>query len=252
MRRFVLLLSLVMAPSALAQSTEPSTLSTPEAETGPHIPAQLVTARFTTLSSEIPAAIEAISVKEGERFTKGQDLVILDCAVQKAQLAEAKALVVSAERTRAALARLRELGSTGTVEVEKASAEAAVAKAKLVLAETVVSKCAIPAPYDGRAIARQAQPHQYVQAGQPVLDILDDGELEVEFIVPSQWIPQLAVGRAIDITVDETRKTYPGEIVRLGAKVDSVSHSARVIAAIKGTYPELLSGMTGRVRMVTR
>lgn len=214
----------------------------------PVIPAQLVASQFTTLSAELPAKIERISVKEGERFKAGQALVVFDCSIQKAQLDEARAVLAAAEKTKAAHKRLLELNSTGTLEVDKAISEAAVAQAKVNSARAVVSKCEIAAPFTGRVAERKAQAHQYVQAGQPLLDILDDTALEAEFIVPSAWAPRMKTGMAVDILVDETAQAYPAEIVRLGAKADAVSHSVKVMAAIKGTFPELMAGMTGRVQ----
>lgn len=215
----------------------------------PMIPAQLVASQFTTLSAELPAKIDRIAVKEGERFKAGQVLVAFDCSIQKAALDEARAMLAAADKAKAAHKRLLELNSTGTLEVEKAIADAAVAGAKMNSAQAVVSKCAIPAPFPGRVAERKAQAHQYVQAGQALMDILDDSALEAEFIVPSAWAPKLKAGMGVEILVDETAKAYPARIARLGAKADPVSHSVKVIAEIKGDSPELMAGMTGKVRM---
>ena len=87
------------------------------------------------------------------------------------------------------------------------------------------------------------------QAGQPVLDILDDSALDAEFIVPSGWVRAIKPGMPIQVTVDETRRTYTAKVSRIGAKVDAVSHSVKVVAEIRGDFPELIAGMTGRVQM---
>jgi hypothetical protein len=47
------------------------------------------------------------------------------------------------------------------------------------------------------------------------------------------------------IEVDETGKSYPARITRLGAKVDSASQSLEITAIILGEHTELLSGMSG-------
>lgn len=235
MRGVVLAVVLTFPAVSLAQETA--------------IPAQLVAARTTTLSAEVPAKIDKITVKDGERFQGGQLLVAFDCTLQRAQLDEARAILIAADKSKAAHKRLLELNSAGALEVEKAVADAAVAQAKLNSAQAVVSKCTVTAPYPGRVIERKAQAHQYVQAGQPLLDILDDSSLEAEFIVPSGWAPNLKAGTAVEIVVDETRKPYPAKIVRFGARVDSVSHSVKIVAEINGHFPELMAGMTGKVRM---
>ena len=215
----------------------------------PVIPVQLVAVQFTTLSAELPGKIDRITVKEGDRFKEGQTLVAFDCVIQRAQLDEAQAVLGAAEKSKAVHKRLLELNSAGTLETEKSASDAAVAQAKLNSAHAVTSKCGITAPFSGRVVEQKARAHQYVQAGQPILDILDDSALEAEFIVPSGWVRALKPGMVVQVTVDEARKTYPAKISRVGAKVDAVSHSVKVVAEIRGDFPELIAGMTGRVQL---
>ena len=215
----------------------------------PVIPVQLVAVQFTTLSAELPGKIDRIAVKEGDRFKEGQQLVAFDCVIQRAQLDEAQAVLGAAEKSKAVHKRLLELNSAGTLETEKSASDAAVAQAKLNSARAVTTKCGIAAPFSGRVVEQKARAHQYVQAGQPILDILDDSTLEAEFIVPSGWVRNLKPGLVVQVAVDEVKKVYPAKIARVGAKVDAVSHSVKVVAEVKGDYPELIAGMTGRVQM---
>jgi len=215
----------------------------------PAVPVQLVAVQYTTLSAELPSKIDRIAVKEGDRFKEGQQLVAFDCVIQRAQVEEAQAILGAAEKSKAVHKRLLELNSAGTLETDKAAADAAVAQAKLNSARAVATKCGITAPFSGRVVEQKARAHQYIQAGQPILDILDDSSLDAEFIVPSGWVRAIKQGTVIQVAVDETRKVYPAKITRVGAKVDAVSHSVKVVAEIKGDYPELIAGMTGRVQM---
>jgi hypothetical protein len=59
----------------------------------------------------------------------------------------------------------------------------------------------------------------------------------------------LRIGGAFRVQIDETRKAYPARFIRLGARVDPVSQSIKVVAAINGKYPELMAGMSGRVQI---
>jgi hypothetical protein len=51
------------------------------------------------------------------------------------------------------------------------------------------------------------------------------------------------------VRIDETGKTYPAKVTRLGAKVDPVSQSVKVVAAIDGSFPELIAGMSGKIAL---
>ena len=208
---------------------------------------QLVPARSTTLSAEFPAKIDRISVREGESFAAGKTLVAFDCALQKAQLEEMRAILEAAKRKSTIHARLLELNSAGTLETELAATEVVKAEARFNTVRVVVSKCRIPAPYAGRVVTLGAHAHQYVQAGQPIMEILDDSILESEFIVPSGWIQGIRAGMAVTVAVTETGKIYAARVTRLGARIDPASHSVNVVAEIEGKHPELVAGMTGSV-----
>lgn len=90
---------------------------------------------------------------------------------------------------------------------------------------------------------------QFVQPGQPLLEILDDSVLELEFIVPSKWMAWVKPGYAFQVRIDETGRSYPAKVQRVGARVDPVSQSIKLSATIDGRFPELVSGMSGQVTL---
>ena len=211
------------------------------------IRAQLLPRRYTTLAAEIGAKVSRLPVAEGGSFLGGQTLVSFDCSLQQAQLNKARAALSAAQRTWEANKRLAELNSVGKVELDVSEAEAAKARAEVAANAAVIGKCMITAPFAGRVAEQKVREQQYVQPGQALLDIIDDSVLELEFIVPSSWLGWLRIGQVFKVEIDETRKTYPAKFIRIGARVDPVSQSVKVAAAIDGKFPELISGMSGRV-----
>jgi len=211
------------------------------------IRAQLSPRRYTTIAAEIGAKVSRVAVSEGASFRAGQTLVAFDCSLQQAQLQKAKAVLLGAERTFNANKRLEELRSVGKVELEVSEAEVGKAKADVAANNVLLSKCAVAAPFAGRVAEQKVREQQYVQAGQPLLEILDDSVLELEFIVPSRWLAWLKPGYAFQVQIDETGKSYPAKVQRIGARVDPVSQSVKLSAAIAGKFPELIAGMSGRV-----
>lgn len=216
-------------------------------EAAPEIRAQLTPRDYTTLAAEIGAKIERFPLREGERFHKGQTLVSFDCSVQQAQLDEARAALVAAQKTVAVNARLLELKTIGTLDNDLSLAEAEKARARVAAGAAVVSKCAVQAPYDGRVVEQKARSQQFVQPGQPLLDILDDEALELEFVVPSRWLIWLKTGYSFSVAIDETGKTYPATLTRVGARIDPVSQTVKVVGVIAGGRSGLIAGMSGRV-----
>ena len=212
-----------------------------------HIRAQLMPRRYTTIAAEIGAKISSLPVAESLSFKAGQLLVGFDCSLQKAQFDKAMAELEGAEQTLKSNMRLLELNSVGQLELDLSKSAANKARAEVGAHKAVLAKCQVIAPYSGRVAEQKVREQQYVQPGQALLDILDDSVLELEFLVPSMWLRWLKVGGAFQVQIDETQKTYPARFTRIGARVDPVSQSVKVVAAIHGKFPELIAGMSGNV-----
>ena len=234
------------APAASALRPAPQPRAAMERQ---DIRAQLMPRRYTTIAAEIGAKVSAIPVPEGGAFRAGQVLVSFDCSLQKAQLDKAQAELEGADQTLVANQRLEQLNSVGQLELDLSKSAVNKAKAEVGANRAVLAKCQVAAPFAGRVAEQKVREQQYVQPGQALLDILDDSVLELEFLVPSVWLRWLKVGGGFDVQVDETRKTYPAKFTRIGARVDPVSQSVKVAAAIHGRFPELMAGMSGKVQI---
>lgn len=237
------------AGAVAAQQSEPLPLPPSNAGGSPEIRAQLVPLHYTTLSSEMAGRIDKINTQVGDRFHQGDVLVVFDCGVPRAQVAHAQAVVTQAEKTYEINRRLKELKSLGQLELDVSAAEVLKGKADLEAAEAVESKCTIAAPFSGITAEQKAREFQYTTPGQPLLDILDDHTLEIELIAPSHWLSWLKPGYPFQVRIEETEKTYPARISRLGGRVDPVSQSIKVIGEIMGDAPDLMAGMSGRANV---
>lgn len=209
--------------------------------------AQLSPRDYTTLAAEIGAKVERVNAREGERFKKGETLIAFDCSIQRAQMAEARAALTAAEKTVSVNNRLLELQTIGKLESDVAQAERDKARAKVDASGAVLGKCTVPAPFDGRVVEQKVRSQQYVQPGQALLDVLDDSVLELDFVVPSKWLVWLKPGHTFQVAIDETARTYPVKLLRVGARIDPVSQSVKVTGAIGGHFAELAAGMSGKV-----
>lgn len=211
------------------------------------IKAQLSPVNETKIAAEISGRILRLPVQEGESFSKGELLVEFDCHLQRAQLQRVTAQAEIASRNHTANQRLLERGAVSKLEAENSASERTRALAEVKELTVLVDKCQITAPYAGKVAVRMTRAEEFVQAGQPLLEILDDSAMELEFIVPSAWISWLKKEYSLSILMDETNKTYPARITRVGAKIDSISRTVKVVAVIQGTNDELMPGMSGTI-----
>lgn len=212
-----------------------------------HLRAQLKARQSTLISSEMGGRIDQLKLRDGERFGAGSTLVKFNCSVEEAQLIKARATLEKKHKTYEVNQRLAELRSISTLEVAVAKTEAEEAKADVNVAQAVLKRCAIAAPFSGKVVELLARPYQSVRPGDPLLEIIDDKDLEVEFMAPSDATAHLKVGKKFRVTLDELGKTYNAEIVRLGGKVDAVSQTIKVYGRITDKASELLPGMSGAI-----
>ncbi|MBI0329761.1 efflux RND transporter periplasmic adaptor subunit [Burkholderia plantarii] len=206
---------------------------------------QLVSRDQVDVSSEISAKIASLPFRDGDTFRAGQTLVTLDCSLFNAQLRKAQADAEGARELLDTNRKLQALHSIGELDVQQAQAKQKASAADVAYMQTTVHKCAIAAPFDGRVSKRSASPQQFAEPGKPLLTIIDTSHLELKMIVPSKWLAWLRPGHPLSVQVDEVGRTYPARVARIGARVDPVTQTVDVTAALNGGAPELLPGMSG-------
>jgi membrane fusion protein (multidrug efflux system) len=94
------LVGLATALCAAAAAAQQSELTVPSSPNfgAPEIRAQLTPLRYTTLSSEMAGRVDKIATRVGGHFRQGDVLVMFDCAVPRAQVARAQAVLTQGER----------------------------------------------------------------------------------------------------------------------------------------------------------
>ncbi|MFI3156671.1 MAG: efflux RND transporter periplasmic adaptor subunit [Methylococcaceae bacterium] len=242
MKRLVLLLTL--APTSVPAESPPS-------QTDLHLRAQLKARQSTLISSEISARISQLKLHDGERFTAGQLLVGFHCTLEDAQLSKSEATLGKKLKTYEVNQQLEIRRSIGALELAVSKAEAEEAKADVRITQAMLDRCLIYAPFSGKVAEVIARPYQSVRPGDPLLEILDDKNLEVEFMAPSRSMPTLIPGKRFRVTLDEVAKSYQAEITRIGGKVDPVSQTIKVYGRIIDKADELLPGMSGAIEFTT-
>lgn len=212
----------------------------------------LAPAQETVLASQLSARIQSMNVSLGESFTKGKPLVRFECDEQQARLKMAEAELASARENHEAKLRLQGLQQAGEVEVSMAASNAERARAQVELTRAQLSQCAVVAPFSGRVVKLAAKPFQSVSAGQALIEIVSDGPLKLRLNVPGKWVSWLTKGTKFAVQIDETGKQYQASVTAINGRIDAVSQTIEVEAAIDQRAPDLLPGMSGTARLAPR
>lgn len=229
---------LIQAPSVLAQAAAGT-------DQDGRIRVQLTALNDLVVSSEVAARIERITVRDGDAFRSGALLVSFDCRTLEAQLEKSMATRDGARHHMETVQRLAELDSVGKLEADQARAKARETAADVQMVQSTLGKCRIFAPFAGRVVQRMASDHQFVNAGTPLLSLVDTRAIEVRLIVPSRWLAWLKGGSSFQVRLDDLEKTVDAKVKRIGARVDPISQSVELVAMVTGSTAGLLPGMSG-------
>ena len=203
----------------------------------------------TTLSSSVTAKIKSLNATIGAAFASGQTLISFDCEEPVAKLNMATAELSGAVESHEAKVRMQGLEQASDVEVALAASAAAKARAQVELQKAQVVQCTVVAPWSGRIAKIHVRSHMSVTPGQPMVDLIKSGPLRLKLNVSSRLIGKIKPGTAIEVSIDETAKTYPARILAVNSRVDPVSQTVEVEAAVTKFYAELFPGMSGTANL---
>jgi len=211
----------------------------------------LTAAQGINLTAEVAGTVRELLFKSGEKVSKGQPLLQLDDAVERATLAAAEADLglskVEFERIRTLLEK--KLASQSDFDRQSAQLQrnsATVAQLKALLA-----KKRIIAPFAGTIGIRQVDVGDFLNAGTPIATLQDLSTLYVDFFLPEQAVPQLAVGQKVQLEVAAwPQQPFTGELTAISPKVDEATRNVQIRASLPNPDEKLLPGMFANLEVL--
>jgi membrane fusion protein (multidrug efflux system) len=203
------------------------------------------------LRPEVSGRVAQLGFRDGERVKRGQVIVQLDDALQRAQLQQAKAL---ASIARTNLQRNRELVAQNFVSksaVDQTLSTLEVAEANVALAQAQLDRMQVRAPFDGIAGIRAVNIGDYVKDGADLVSVEDLSSMVVDFRLPERVMARLRIGQDVEVSFDGLPgRTYRANVDALDSLVDADGRSLLVRARLDNRDGALRSGMFARTRIV--
>jgi membrane fusion protein (multidrug efflux system) len=203
------------------------------------------------LSPEIAGRVNEILADEGQAVTAGTPIARLDQSVYRAEIAEIEAnLALSRANFKRADELLRK--KAGTVRArDEAEAELRANEAKLVLAQAMLDKTVIAAPFDGVLGLRSVSVGQYLEPGDPIFKLEQIDPLKLDFRVPEVQFTRIHIGQTINVRVDAfPDETITGTLYAIDPLVDENGRSVVIRARIPNESRRLRPGLFARVELV--
>jgi membrane fusion protein, multidrug efflux system len=203
------------------------------------------------LTVEAAGTVKQLEFRSGEQVSFNQPLLQLDSAVESSILATEQAELALAQvefqRGKNLLARQ----ALSKSEYDRLSAELEKSTARVAQLKALLERKRILAPFAGTIGIRQVDVGDYVTSGTPVATLQDLSKLFVDFYLPEQNVPQVAIGQQVRVSV----AAYPGEvfnaeIVAINPKVEVSTRNLQVRALLANPQSKLLPGMFANLQVL--
>jgi membrane fusion protein (multidrug efflux system) len=191
-----------------------------------------------------PGRVAAVNFRTGERVDMGDVLVELDDDIERADLAEAEAML--AER-RQAVERTRQLQQSNAVslaQLELVLAQNAAAEAQLDRARRRLADRDIRAPFAGVVGLTDVDPGARVEEGEAIARIDDLSEVEIEFSLPETLFAEIRPGQPVTAgSAAFPGRVFTGEVGAIDTRIDEIGRSFKVRAVLPNPEGALPAGM---------
>lgn len=210
------------------------------------------------VKAKVAGELQALSVREGERVRRGQELGRIDPveararqAQQQAELEAARAQLQMAEKNRASQQALleRKFISRNAYDNTESNHDVAAAKvraaeAALAVASKALQDTRLVAPMDGIVAQRFAQPGERVPVDGKVLALADLTRLEVMASVPVSEIGQVRVGQPVAFRIEgHEGRSFAGQVERINPVAAAGSRSIDLYLVIDNADGALRGGL---------
>ncbi|MGL4316495.1 MAG: efflux RND transporter periplasmic adaptor subunit [Pseudomonas sp.] len=196
------------------------------------------------LTAEVEGTVSQVQFQSGEKVKLGQPLLQLDSQVEQAILATALAVrnLAQVEYQRGKNLAVKQAISKS--EFDRLNAELLKAEASVAQLQASLDKKRILAPFAGTIGIRQVDIGDYLSPGTTIATLQDLSTLFVDFYLPEQAVPQLALGQQVRVGVAAyPGEVFSGEVAALNSKVEETTRNLQVRAVLPNPDNKLLPGM---------
>jgi membrane fusion protein (multidrug efflux system) len=212
----------------------------------------LVSKQSVTLRPEVSGRVARIGFADGAAVQRGQILLQLDDALQRAELSQAQAQLSVAK---ANAKRNEELVAQSFVAqrvLDESRAQLQVAQAQVDLAQARLERMQIKAPFSGRVGIAAVNVGEYLKDGAAVVNLEDNSVLMVDFRLSERYQTRIAVGQSVQVQVDALPgQTFAAKITALDPLVEANGRAVAIRAQMPSEAArQLRAGMFARVMVI--
>ncbi|MBE0585273.1 MAG: efflux RND transporter periplasmic adaptor subunit [Desulfofustis sp.] len=205
-------------------------------------------AESASIAARVSGNIIELPVSLGSRVSEGDLLVTLGAGEINAQLLQAQAQFEQAERTLARERRLLAKNAATAETVRTLEETRQIAAAALKEARTMLGYTTISAPFSGIITRKMASIGDLATPGKPLLQLENEGQLQVLADVPESLVLALSIGDELPIHLPAAGLQITGRIIEIAPTADPRSRTAPIKLAIESSA-QIRSGQFARISL---
>lgn len=218
--------------------------------------------RLADVAAQTEGLVEALKARQGDTVSKGDVLVRLRALPVRLQLQETRARLAETEarivKARGDLRRARQLFDQKFISEEELEArrtdlsalqnQAEQFRATVRIMEDRLDRMTVRAPFSGEVVKEKTEMGQWLDEGDPIIQLADLSVVHVMVQVPEQHISEIGRGAPVEINFEALPgRTFPGEVTAVIPQADPASRTFPVEIAIDNSHGKILAGMLARV-----
>lgn len=210
------------------------------------------------LHAKVAGYLKFLTVDIGDQVKAGEIIAKIDTDELKADFDNATAAFNDAKLNYDRLNEViqKQPGLLAQQDVDNAQAAYEIAKANMERARTFMDYATITVPFDGVVTKRYADPGAMIQASggndkqtMPVVHIVENDKLRLDFPVPEPDVPFIKVGMPMEVTITATGQKIMGTVARTTNMVDSETRTMETEVDIDNHDLRLTPGMYAYVNL---
>ncbi|AZE84795.1 Multidrug efflux system, membrane fusion component MexV [Pseudomonas orientalis] len=197
-----------------------------------------------SLSLEIAGTVKQVQFASGQKVKAGQPLLQLDNAVESALLETAQADLGLTQLDFGRASQLVGDRAISKGEFDRLAAQLQKHKATVNQLKASLAKKQLVAPFSGTIGIRQVDVGDYLASGTVIATLQDISSLYVDFYVPEQVVPKIAIGQTVLVEVSAyPKQVFSGTVNAINPKVENSTRNVLVRATLANPDNKLLPGM---------
>ena len=204
----------------------------------------------TQLTTEAAGIVTEIRFNSGDMVEKGDILLRLDDATDRAELQSLRAAAELARLELDRSKRLNQQGSISKAELDRSQSQADQATGALNAQQARVNQKTIRAPFSGQLGIRQVDLGEYLSPGTPVVSLQQLDPVYVEFSLPEQRLASINLEMTIQAEVDAwPGEQFAGQITAMEPGINPGTRNFTIQATLDNPDHKLRAGMFARVNI---